>query len=837
MREHPGRPSASTRALTGRPLVPAALLFSLGIWPALWLPQAPTRSLLAALSLSLLGFVGSRRVPLISFSLISLASALWGLGLAQLQASVEVPILLNDEEVVEGRVQSVMRRDDDRTRLNLEVRRVVRAEGAFEARFGVRLSVDGAPAIFRGDALRARIRLRPIRGPQNQGQADQREALAAQGILFSGWVVRDQWSALGPPPRAGPFLRDYRARFAALSARAMRGEEAARLVRTLGLGEDAAMDEETLESFRATGLAHLLSVSGLHVGVVALGFYRLFRWLFTRSAALTLRWNVLRLASLFALPACWGYVVLSGAEVPAIRAGVMVSALFSARIFGRDQDAPSALCLAGLIILALDPSALRAISFQLSFAAVCGLMLLAPPLHALLQRLFSAARRERHARATSDRITRCVDALCATIAATLAASLATAPLVAKAFHQASTVAVLANVVALPIGSALTVLSASAALAMSIGESFAALILRLADPLAALLLAITRLMATIPLASLRVPPPSPLIVIAFYAALMALPLWPWARRAALALACLGPIALGVGASLPLIARHLDDSLRVTFLAVGQGDAALIRFPDGGAMLIDGGGDPDGRWRVGEKTLLPALRSLGVHRLDVAMLSHPHPDHALGLIDAVAHLGAREIWLARGHGVRQGALTGALVAAAQGAKIVELAAGDRQSVGGVTLEILHPPRTDDARLGENDASLTVRIAFGDVSFLFTGDLERAGERMIVEANPSPRAVVLKVPHHGSKTSSTHHFVEAVAPAHAVFSCGHHNRFGFPHPEVVARYEAIGSEVHRTDLDGAITFVTDGQALRVDKPFAGQVSAGQRYLRSARAAPAPR
>lgn len=833
MREYSAQPLEPMRGLAGRPLLLAALLFALGIWTAVWLPQMPAFLLLAALPLTLFGFLGSQRFPLVCFSLISLAFFVWGAGMAQLRSRVEVPFLLDDEEIVEGRVTSVALLRDGRTRLNLEVRRILRAKSTFEARFGVRLSVDGAPSVFRGDVLRARVRLRPIDGPQNQGMADLRAGYAAQGILFSGRVVRGQWSAIGSPPRAGLFQRGYRERFADLCARAMRGDAAAKLVRNLGLGERSALPEETLEDFRATGLAHLLSVSGLHVGVVALGCYRLLRWLLSRSVALVLSCDVLRIASLTTLPLCWGYVFLSGAAVPAIRAGAMVSALFFARILGRDQDAPSALCLAGMTILALDPAALHAISFQLSFVAVAALMLLQPPLCALLQSLPSAAKGECPARSESTWRMRCAQALCSTIAATLAASLATAPLVATAFQQASLVAVFANVVALPIGSALTVLSASAALLMPFAEPIAALLLCLADPIAALLLAVTRWMATIPLASWRVPPPSAWTVAMFYAALLAIPLWARSRQWAAALACLGLIGIGAGTCLPLIARHLDDSLRVTFFAVGQGDAALIRFPDGRAMLIDGGGDPEGRWRVGEKVLLPALRSLGIHRIDIALLSHPHPDHALGLIDVAGTLKPREIWVARDRSAGQSALTGALIDAARGAELIELAAGDRRTMGEVALEILHPP-SDAAHLGDNDASLAVRLAFRGVSFLFTGDLERAGERMLLEAHRDLSAIVLKVPHHGSRTSSTPQFVKAVAPAHAVFSCGRHNLFGFPSPAVVSRYEAVGSAIHRTDRDGAITFVTDGKSLRVDKPFAALKSAGQSFLRSALDAP---
>ena len=813
MRARASKSSSLERDLAGRPLVLAALLFGLGVWIGPLSPQAPGVALVVALSLSTMALAGSRRAPILSFALVSLASALWGVGLSQRQAAIELPADLAAEEVVEGRVVAVSPPRENRTRVHLRVHRVIRGEAFFDARFGVWLSLDGAPSLYVGDSVRARVRLRKPRGPTNPGQRDRRGEDQAQGIAFLARPVRGQWSAIGFPPPPARFQRDYRERFAELCARAIDEGNAARLVRTLGLGDRAALPEETLSDFRDTGLAHLLSVSGLHVGVVALGLCRLLRWLLTRFSALTLRCDVPRLAALLTVPMCWLYVFLSGAEVPAVRSGVMVSALFLARVLGRDDDAPSALCLAALVILARDPAALRSISFQLSFVAVASLMLGTRPLNEWLSRRLSLDESDERSR-----LLRCARWLCATLAATAIASLATAPLVARAFGQTSIVAVLANLVALPLGSALTVLSACAALAMSLCEPIAALLLCLCDPLAALLLEITRLFASLPWASLDVSPPTGAVVAAAYACLLALWLWPRSRRAGMLSACIGALGLVVFAGLPWMARHMDRSLRVTFFDIGQGDAALVRFPDGQTMLIDGGGDPEGRWRVGERVLVPALRALGVERLDIAMLSHPHPDHANGLIESAAALRPREIWIARGQTQVPGGLSRALVDAAPKAQIVELAAGDRRELSGVEVAILHPP-PNAPHLGENDASLSARLSLGEISFLFTGDIEALGEQALLSAGRDLRATVLKAPHHGSRTSSTPEFVAATSPGHVVFSCGRDNRFGFPHAEIVARYESRGSAIHRTDRDGAITFVTDGQSLNVLKSFVAE------------------
>jgi len=436
-------------------------------------------------------------------------------------------------------------------------------------------------------------------------------------------------------------------------------------------------------------------------------------------------------------------------------------------------------------------------------------MLLTAPLRALIP----VRRPDPAARGVRATLGSALESVLGTAAGSLAASLATAPPVATAFHRASLVAVLSNCVALPVASGLTVLAASSAAALAVATTPAAILVCLADPLSRALLYLSHLFATLPFAATLVAQPSATFCLAWYAALAALALKHSRPKLSLRLALPAIVVLAACALWRVAGPHLTRELTVTFLAVGQGDGALVQLPGGEALLIDGGGDPAGRFDPGERVVVPALAELGATRLRAAVLSHPHPDHLNGLASALTRVRADELWIARGMD-RGGPLLHHLleVASSRGVPVRELSAGDRVDLGSALVEVLHPARGWEG-YSENDASLVLRLRFKEVSFLFPGDIEAAGEDALLSSG-DPATTVLKAPHHGSRTSSTPDFVSRVHAAHVVFPVGH-NRFGFPHPEVVERWRAAGAQTHRTDTEGAIRVETDGQTVRVE-PF---------------------
>jgi competence protein ComEC len=237
--------------------------------------------------------------------------------------------------------------------------------------------------------------------------------------------------------------------------------------------------------------------------------------------------------------------------------------------------------------------------------------------------------------------------------------------------------------------------------------------------------------------------------------------------------------------------------VIFVSVGQGDAAILRLPDGAAVLVDAGGAPDGGPDPGARDVVPLLRDLGIRRLAAVFVSHPHPDHALGLA-AVADAFPIERVFSNGDG-GEGAAREILAAL----RPEPLAPGARWERAGVAFEVHGGDRT---ALAPNDASLVLRVVHGRTAFLFPGDVEERGEAAAV-AQGGLAADVVKVPHHGSRTSSSAAFAAAVRPRFAVVSVAAGNRFGFPHAEAVARWRAAGARVLRTD-EGAVRFLSDGR-----------------------------
>jgi competence protein ComEC len=654
---------------------------------------------------------------------------------------------------------------------------------------GRRLEVLAPPLewpLAAGDRIRLRARLRTPPGARNPGASDPRARLAAVGVA-------QQAEGLLPPVRLAPpsplaWLERGRERFAEAAA-ALPPRQAA-LVRAIGTGDRAALDQPTTESFARSGLAHVLAVSGLHLVVVAVGLERLLRAALLRVGPLADRWDARRLAAALTLPAVVAYALATGAGFPVVRAAIASAAIFGATLLDREGSAANTLGLAALAVLGVEPGALLDPSLQLSLASVAGLVALAGPLRAALPVARPPPGTWR---------ARLLEPLLAGLCATLAASLATAPILALHFRRLPALGVLANLVGVPLGTGLTALTAIAAALAAAWPPLALPVLWCCWPLASALLAVSDAAAAPSFAVVGVASPGPLL--AGVACALALSLarlrgaWRWGAAIAF-VACLalpGPVRAA--------AARRRGVLEVVFVSVGQGDASLLRLPGGGAVLIDGGGTFPGGPDPGARDLVPLLRDIGVTRLAAVVVSHPHPDHVLGLPAVAAAFPVDRVVL--GGGPPGPAAAGAL---GRLPAPLRLPLGGALELEGVRLERVGG---DAPGLEENDASLVLRVTFGRTALLFPGDLEEAGEAAALASGRPLRADLVKVPHHGSRTSSTAPFTRAVCPAFAVASVGAGNRYGFPHAEAVARWREVGAAWRQTD-EGAVRFVSDGERL---------------------------
>ncbi|HVT10391.1 MAG TPA: DNA internalization-related competence protein ComEC/Rec2 [Polyangia bacterium] len=661
----------------------------------------------------------------------------------------------------------------------------------------------GDPDFAPGEVVAFHARLRALRGTRNAGVPDPVLALRAAGIdalatVPTAGAVRRLAGPGGWSPRRLAYVAHRRLR--AAIDRALGGPPAA-FLRTAVLGERRGVSDAVEDGFRAAGATHVLSVSGLHLAAVAALLFVAVRGAAARVPRLASFVDPRAVAAAVSLPAIGLFTLMTGEVVATERSALMLGLGLTALLVGRRARAAPTIAGAALILLVAQPLQLFDVSFQLSVASVAGIAL--------------CARRQR-ARAIG-LVRRCLGWLARFGDATLAATAATAPLVAHWFGEVTPLAPVGNLALVPlVEMAVVPAGLAGATAGAIWAPAGRWPLWVAGAAARLALAIAELFrAHAPIWLCRSPNglETACTTAAGLLALRAMA----GRRRALGVAAVG-CALAAAGSLVLrdqIRRHAG-ALVVTFLDVGQGDAAVIEVPGGDAMLIDGGGSRDGAFDTGARIVEPFLRARGITRLRIVALSHPHPDHLNGLFRILQRFPVDLFWSSGddGHNPEYRRLVD--VARARGIGIPAVTA---RSLGGAQIQPLAPfvggAIAAPAGLTVNDASLVLRIAVGAHAVLFPGDLEADGEGELA-GRPAlgdvVSADVLKVPHHGSRTSSSDELLDAVSPRLAVISLGWRNQFHFPAPEVMARYAARGIRTLRTDRDGAVT-VTIGADGRLD------------------------
>lgn len=622
---------------------------------------------------------------------------------------------------------------------------------------------------------------------------DPRWTAARSGVVASGGAldVRVVVAARSPAAAIDRVRARVRRR---IDATYPAGE--ARMARALVLGEsDLEPDEDA--AFRASGLSHLLAVSGTHLSIVVAGVVAALVGVLRRLPALAASRDVARGASLAGLGLAVVYADFAGGGGSVRRAAAMAGVALAARALGRRPRTVRAFGLSTLAMAVVDPLAPFDLSLTLSLAATGGLVAISPRVRSALDSTFVGRWPK----------------LATALATTLGASLACAPLVARIADTVPAGGLFANLVAVPLG-----------------EVFA-LPLCLAHVLAAPLPSVERglaVLGALALAGVR--------AIAKLTAAATFLAWPVPRPTGVELALLGTMAvvalarerprptLAALAACLLLAEarvRVDGAprgvLRVTVLDVGQGDSTLVDLPDGRLVLVDGGGFVGSPVDPGVSVILPTLRARRRSRLDVAALSHPHPDHFTGLASALPRVDVGAFWdTGQGEDEGAGPVYAGLVSGlrARGVPVVRPSAlcGAPIVAAGARLEVLGPCPTYVSHGHANDNSIVVRLSFGERAALLVGDAEHAEEARLVAAHGARlRADVLKVGHHGSRTSSSEAFLAAVSPRAAIVSCGVRNRFGHPHPTTLATLAKAGIATYRTDRDGAVAWETDGARSR--------------------------
>jgi competence protein ComEC len=669
---------------------------------------------------------------------------------------------------------------------------------------GARLDLEDGAAVWLwsaetlvpGERVAATGRLRTPRGLLDPGAPDRAVLVAGRGADWelSARHLEHLGDVATPLDLAWRWAAAVQARGAAAIDDAGGDPGARAALRGIALGDRGDVEPGLDQRWRAIGIYHVLSVSGLHLAVVAGLAFALLR----RLVAASPFGGRVR-------PACWAapaalvvavaFTLVTGAQLATLRALVVVALVMIAAMLDRPLRLTDALGVAALAILAWRPVDLRDPSFQLSFVAALTLALAvsggAPLPAGRIARLLVRVRRG--------------------VTTSAWVALTTAPLTAMHFQQVAPGGIVGNLVLTPLVELVALPMALAGLVLPGGRWLvrgATELVGVVDTAAGWLAHVT------PVGRVAVASPIAMVVLVA----LALALAARARRGWLDVVLWVAMCAGWA-----IARTPPPAgaLRVTFVDVGQGDAALVELPDGATWLVDAGGDaaaldPLAAAAPG-RAIAAVLAVHGETRVELALLSHPHPDHYLGF-SALAQLGVPidELWSAEQPGAasRAGLASFGDIAAeltARGTRIAQPPLGVAREEAGVTLTVWAPrmPPGSLAALDPvrtvNDNSLVVTIGYRGHTLLFAGDLEAEGEEALVAAQ-LPAVDVVKVPHHGSPTSSTDVLVAATHPRLAVISCGAGNRFGFPSPAVVARWRAAGADVLRTDTSGAITVIID-------------------------------
>jgi len=655
------------------------------------------------------------------------------------------------------------------------------------------LTLFGGPAdLARGDVLDVVAQIAPPNRLWNEADPRPREARQASvrsGGVVDARVVRRSRGFLAWIDRERARARSH--------IDATFPDDVSAMARALVLGESDLAPEDDA-AMRASGLSHLLAVSGMHLVVAVLTLVAAIRALLARTSPLVARWDVGRFAAAIGVPLAWAYAEFAGDGGSTRRAAWMLTAAFIARALGRRADGVRSFGSSLLAMALTDALVAFDVSFTLSAAATAGLLVFSRPIAAAGARLPAFLR-----------------PLVATASATLAATIPCAPILARFAPTLPLGGVVANLLAVPVGEsvALPLCLAHTLLApWPAAERGCACV---ASGALRVVRVIARGFADAHVLSLPVPPPTSWQIVAMCVALASVVSAPRGWR--------GPLALGAAAFVlvaEVLARRTGcptGVLRVTFLDVGQGDAALLDLPDGTAALIDGGGLVGSPIDTGERVIGPILRAHRRDALALAVLTHPHPDHFTGLASGLTAIHVGALW-DTGQGERESVAGGyaSLLASMRARHVPVLRPPDicgPHELGGVRFDVLAPCPESLLDRDPNDNSIVARVSYGDRAFLFVGDAERAEESDLVRLGADRlRADVLKVGHHGSRTSSSPAFLAAVKPREAVISCGARNRFGHPAPSTVEALAAAGARIWRTDHDGAVTMTTDGRSLDI-------------------------
>ncbi len=717
---------------------------------------------------------------------------------------------------ITGRIASEPIRQDFRWKFTLSRIQLASLQAAGDpvaVKGGLKVSVYGKPSRqpVKGDTITFPGKIRALHNFNNPGGFDYKAFMAHKNIWGSTYCSAKNLHVHPSKPEMPPISAVIQAKrqAAAHLIDASAGGDARAILSTLVLGNRQLLPQELKEAFNRAGASHILAISGLHIGIVATAAFLLFKHLALLCPPLLKRGLAVKTAAVLTIFPVWGYGLLAGMAPSTQRAVIMASLFLLSFLIEREHDLINTLAIAALVILAIFPPALFSVSFQLSFTAVAAIVW---GLSAI------------EGSGPAMRFPAPVKSLLSFMAVSFFAIMGTTPLVMHYFNQVAFFGILTNLLIIPvIGFIVVPLALFAVLVMlPVSEAMAGWMLKLAGTLIDGVLPAIYRIAELPFSSTKTITPSLLELacgyVLFFSCLMLIKKKgdgssgekPKLSQIFLIMVlAAGILAADIG--YVYHQRFRNAHLRVTILDVGQGSAALIELPGGSRMLIDGGGFSSNKlFDIGKNVVAPFLWHRKIGTLDTVVLSHPDADHLNGLLYILKHFNVKKV------------LSTHQEADSLGYQQFTRTIRDRQiphpdyanvprrfQINGAAIAILYPPahKSAGAIKNPNNHSLVLKIEYQGHSILFPGDIMGASEKSLAaEAAGDLASTILVAPHHGSKTSNTPQFLEAVDAELVIVSAGHQNRFDLPSPCVLERYRAKNYKILDTATNGALQITMD-------------------------------
>ena len=798
------------------------------------MPVAACSALLICLALWLI--IYRRHRPRLTPYLLTLLFFLLGgvhgtLSLQPPSSATDISILAQQrhEASVIGLLVSAPEIGPERTTLQMEVTGIINGEaeelGPARGRIQLAMADPPPPGLLPGDLFIARATIGPVLSYRVPGAFNYQAHLAYQGIRASGWIRSPalimEITPLPPPT----LIEKIRSLPEVIRYRLSRLLQANLPLQTVGvyqailLGLQGNISPRDREAFQASGSYHLLSISGLHMALLALCATQLLSWLFKRSTWLLLHLPATKVAALLALLPLSAYAMIAGFDPPVVRSLIMITVFIVALLVDRQWSIGNNIAIAALLLLASNPAQLFTASFQLTFAAVTAIALFAPLVTQLTAQRANADPQENRLLIKSWLGLKKWGLT--SLLVSLAATLGTAPILARQFHQISLAGPLATLLIEPFLCLWSLILGLMACVTSGIPYLPHLFLALGSPGITLSISLANLCAHLPGSVIQVPTPGIPAMVGWYGLML---LWAKHRTCSRPLISIGVIVgLGLLATEFLPVARPDHETRLTILDVGQGSALIIEMPDHQVILVDGGRkQTPGRsgFDVGKELIAPYLWHQKIRRLAAVVCSHPDADHYNGIPFILRQFRPQLLWI-NGHESAEQEYAAMLRLA------TELTIETKIPAPGMTLyqseeaslSVLSggqiPAREREDRPGgkpsSNNQSLVLRLSFGKTSFLLPSDIEYETEEALLaqsEHRTDLQADLLVAPHHGSATSSSEGFLRAVAPRFIAISAGQNQAGNFPAPETLARYRKLGSTIRNTAEQGTLFFHSDGR-----------------------------